>query len=104
MDEVIPSLLKLLAASKKLFTPVAPEDEERIQALRSYLTGRLLALKAARQQIPAERQVDIKYEDLVRDPSGTVRLICQRFGLPFDAGTVSAMARYIEQNSRERKP
>lgn len=55
-----------------------------------------------RQTLPADRQLDVQYEDLIGDPAGTVRMVCQRFGVSYDAEAEDAVAGYIRRNSRQR--
>jgi hypothetical protein len=64
-------------------------------------TARLLAfydaLMAARQDaLPAADQAVVRYEDLVRDPVGTVRGVYERLGLPYTAAYDRALAGYVE--------
>ncbi len=40
---------------------------------------------AERAQVPSSQWVDVRYEDLVRDPVGGFRILFERLGLPFDA-------------------
>lgn len=55
-----------------------------------------------RQTLPADRQLDVQYEDRIGDPAGTVRMVCQRFGISCDAEAEDAVAGYVRQNSRQR--
>lgn len=41
------------------------------------------------QQLPAERQLSIHYEDLIRDSDGTLQRICQFIGVEFDKAMYS---------------
>ena len=102
METVLPSLGKLLDASKKLYSHVGSEGRKSLPALRTFLSNRLEELKAMRQTLPADRQMDVSYESLVSDPAGIVRSVCHRFGIPFDAEAESAVARFIAENKRVR--
>ncbi|KQS54440.1 hypothetical protein ASG17_12495 [Brevundimonas sp. Leaf363] len=42
--------------------------------------------------VPAERQIHLRYEDLVRDPEAAARRLCATLGLPFDPAMLDPLA------------
>jgi hypothetical protein len=101
--ETIPSLCSLMTMLQGIGT-------ERLDKQQS---GRFIAERWAwnlrefmrvRSRLPAERFIDVHYDDLTRDPLSTGRAIVRELGLPDDAAATSAMRAWLEVNGRERHP
>lgn len=58
---------------------------------RIWATGNK-AIEAFLAGIPAERQVRVRYEDIVENPEAPLREICKTLGLPFDAAVLDPYA------------
>lgn len=79
---VIPSINSLHCSIHAAMT--AAVDRSRVGATNAALLQQMLSDNArARAQVDPGRIVDVRYEDLTRDPIATVRRIYDRFGLPF---------------------
>jgi len=50
---------------------------------------RVGAAQAAGQRLGPERYLEVRYEDLVRDPSGSLAAVCSFIDLPFDPAMLS---------------
>ncbi len=55
-----------------------------------------------RAVLPSQQSVDVRFEDFMADEEGTVALIYQLAGHPFDERARAAMAQFREQNPRGR--
>ena len=67
----------------------------------SKLMDRLLE---ARARIGEHRFVDLKYEELVKDPLAAARLVYQRMGREMTAADESAMRTWLAANGRDNRP
>ena len=90
----IPSRLSLIQAIWRRrfpgFTKMTPAQVEVIVAdsLRTYLSA-----ETAARALPGDRWLVVRYEDLTRDPRGTVESVYRRFGLPGpDANLAAALS------------
>jgi hypothetical protein len=57
---------------------------------------------AARSRFPSERIVDVRYDDLLTDPVGTVRRIYRHFGLDFDTGFEARLREGVSNRPQEK--
>ena len=55
-----------------------------------------------RDTLPADRVVDVHYEDTVQDPGGTVRRVYEHFGLPMTPAVEAAVTGYLAENPRDK--
>jgi hypothetical protein len=101
--ETIPSLCSLMTMLQGIGT-------DRLDRTES---GRFIAERWAwnlrefirvRERLPAERFIDVRYEDLTGEPLTTGRAIIRTLGLPDDARTSAALRGWLELNGRERHP
>lgn len=53
------------------------------------------------REVPAERRIRLPYEDLLRDPEGSVRRLCDFLGLPYDASMCDP---YTKENVASFQP
>lgn len=63
--------------------------------------GRLPALR--RTTIPDNAILDIRYQDLTRDPIATVKRICAFIGIPFADGTERRARSFLAENPLQKK-
>jgi hypothetical protein len=49
---------------------------------------------------PATRNVDVPYAALMADPVGSVAVICEQAGVPFDAGSRRAVERWLDEDGK----
>jgi hypothetical protein len=57
---------------------------------------------ASRSRIPADRIVDVRYEDLTTDPVGAVKRVYRHFGLDFDAGFEARLRKGVANRPQEK--
>ena len=55
-----------------------------------------------RDRLPADRVVDVQYEDTVSDPIGTVRRVYGHFGLPMSDVVEAGVHAYLHDNPRDK--
>ena len=103
--ETIPSRLSLIEAIWQRrfpgFAKMSPRQVEVIVAdsLRTYLSA-----EEELPKLPEGRRLVVRYEDLTRDPRGTVESVYRRFGLPGpDADLAAALARLARREPHESK-
>ena len=72
------------------------EDSGRSFVVLAGLAWKLLidAADEARAKLPAGSWIDVRYEDIVADPAGTMTTICDFFGLPPSAEFSERLAQY----------
>jgi hypothetical protein len=57
---------------------------------------------AAREALPADRVVDVAFEDTLRDPVGVISRIYEHFGLEMTPQVAQAAREYLAANSRDK--
>jgi hypothetical protein len=57
-----------------------------------------------RAMLPAERFLDVQFADTVADPLGVVEAVYRFAGMPFTAETRAAVAAWLAQNGRDKRP
>ncbi|MDP3714621.1 MAG: sulfotransferase [Mycobacteriales bacterium] len=57
---------------------------------------------AVRDRLPADRVVDVRYEDTVGDPVGTVRRVREHLGLGFGPAVEQGVTDYLAANPRDK--
>ena len=67
------------------------------------LAGAMRRCTAERDRHP-DRFIDVWYLDAVKDPLGQVRRIYDFAGFPMTAGAEAAMADFVRDNPREKRP
>lgn len=100
--ECIPSYGSLCALQHRLMYGEYSSDwvgKVVLGAMDRYLRAGL----AGRPAVAKNRLIDVKYGDLVRDPVGTVRAICQQADLPYCEETTQARLKRLklERNGSE---
>jgi hypothetical protein len=100
---VLPSMLRMVPILRQLMrldTFVAPNE---IQPMLEVYRGLFERFEAAREVLPPGALVEVRYEDLVRDPIGVLRDIYRRLELgSFD--TLEAALRPLVEAGRFRPP
>jgi hypothetical protein len=65
--------------------------------------GFLDRYEAARERIGTHRFIDIKYEDLLKDPLGQARPVLARLGIEVTPAVEEAMKEWLGENAREKR-
>ncbi|MEO8751325.1 MAG: sulfotransferase [Casimicrobiaceae bacterium] len=102
--ESIPSMGALTACLRMLISPL--QDRKAIgPSLLSTLLRMHEAAGVVREHWPIEapRLIDVRYDELVRDPEGTVRCILRHFDLPQSHDLASSVAHYLRDNRQHRR-
>lgn len=97
--DIAASLCTMMTYSARL----AQESVDAVEAGRYWadrMTGLLNSCLADRDVLPAERSVDVRFEDFMADETGTVRDIYRRAGQPFTSGTEAAVAAFLADHPR----
>jgi len=79
---------------------VDPHDVGREQ-LDAWTWGLRRTLRA-REQLPAQRVVDVRFQDTVNDPVGTVARIYEHFGLTMTDAVEQGVRTYLGENPRTK--
>jgi hypothetical protein len=101
--EVVPSFanitLKSLEMTNSLDHDVIAELPQQI--IDGFLWDIERAMTARRQADPS-RILDVHYRDLVKDPVGVIRQIYEYFGYSFDAQFEGRIAKWLDENPKEK--
>lgn len=98
--EAIPSFVKMFWLAWRAHSPQIPLDSEECRAFARMTTGYYRYYLALAKRYPPERFVTVLYEDLLRDPAGTVESIYARLGLEMSGAHRAALA---EEASRRQE-
>ena len=63
----------------------------------------IAAAMAARDALPAERFLDVRFEDTVSNPLGVAEAVYAFAGMSLDARQRAAMADWLARNGRDRR-
>ena len=102
MDRVIPSTCSMFATLRKLDSHHVDPLEVGAEVPERWAVALERAL-AARDAVGSERFIDVRYEDLVGDPFGTVQRIYEHAGLPWHEGLREPMGRWLEGNPADKR-
>ncbi len=102
--ESLPSTISLIGTLKRMRC----EEVDLSQAPQQMAMGTAYMLqqeieKRADGRIPAERFIDVRYHELMRDPSGTVRTIYQRADWEAPAGLARQIDDYVNRRPRGQR-
>jgi hypothetical protein len=101
--ETIPSVASMYFALWGLATEKPDALEIGRQCLDRY-AGTQRRCLAAREHLPAEAFVDVRYRDVARDPIAAVRRIYEAVERPLTPAAEAAMRAWVEANPREHRP
>jgi hypothetical protein len=101
--QVLPSLVSLMATLRWMHSDVV--DVEAV--VKSAVHGTAIAMDYVMQcrddgTLPDDQIIDVRFEDLVQDPSGTLRAVYERIATPFTSAVERSMREYLEARPRER--
>jgi hypothetical protein len=99
--EVIPSVCSLAAGFRSIVADPIDLGRLGLEFVEAMSVGPDRAMKARESANPS-RFFDVRYEDLVADPIGTVREVCQYFGYDFSPEYESRARRYLAENPRHK--
>jgi Sulfotransferase family len=101
--QVVPSLCSLSFAMDSLY--YAERDPHEVGRRMFGVLDRMFARgRAGRAQHPADRVMDVRYEDLIANPFAVVRSVYDRFGYRWSNGFEQSLRGTLEQNSRNDRP
>jgi hypothetical protein len=101
LAEVVPSTCSLFATFRGMYSDnvdLSRLGTHLIQNLVHRSLGVALRVRAAHPG----RVCDVVYRDLVRDPTGTVRRIYERFGLPMSADLATNLQDWLAANPQDK--
>jgi hypothetical protein len=99
--EVVGSFCSMIAHGRGVFS----DHVDPVEIGRFWLRkGRRMVERAmaARESIGAENFVDIQYQDLIKDPMGTARLIQERAGLSWTAEAEKRLSQSMRREVKDR--
>jgi hypothetical protein len=101
LAEVVPSTCSLFATFRGMYSDnvdLSLLGTHLVQNLVNRSLGVALRVRAAHPG----RVFDVVYRDLVRDPTGTVRRIYERFGLPMSADLATNLQDWLARNPQDK--
>jgi hypothetical protein len=102
LRHVVPSSCSLLAVARSIMSDEVNARELGRRSLESaeMLLGRM---ETTRAQVPAERRLDLRYDDLVADPIATVHRIYAYFGYERSEEHDERMRAWLAENPRNKR-
>ena len=98
------SFLSMFYAAWKTHSPDIQKDSPEAKALARFGMDYLRYALELQRELPADRFVVIRYDELVADPKGTVEALYERLGEPMDAAfaekLVAATSKQREHSSK----
>ena len=101
--ETIPSLAGLIAGVWEIYSDVADPRELGRQWARKFARG-MQHTMAVRTRLPADRFLDLWFEDTVRRPLAEIERVYAFLGMELTPEARSEMTRWQEFNRRELRP
>lgn len=98
----ISSICSLTAYTRALFSDDVDPVALGAEIMTGYWPTALDAARKVRAGLPAERVVDVRHPDLVRDPMGTVEHVYRALGLEWTESAREAMNRFVERQKGEQ--
>jgi Sulfotransferase family len=98
----VPSLCSLVAGYRKLFSPRVDHREIGATILDMFIDGMRRSMAAPQRQ--GQQIIDLRFEDLVADPSTTVRRIYAQFGYHLSATFEQELERAVESQRTTARP
>ncbi len=100
--KVVPSFCSMMAHGRRLFSDDVDPVAIGRQIHQKQLAGVNGAMRA-RETLPADAFVDVRYEDLMADPMKEMRRIYDFLGLTLEPGTAAAMNRWRGANPKDKR-
>jgi len=100
---VLPSYCSMCASLSIGSSSTYKRENEGAHWTRRFKTG-LERFMEIRKSLPADRIVDVRYEDTVSDPIGTGERVMKAIGVGFDAADRAAFEACMAANVRENRP
>ncbi len=101
-DAVIPSFVNLMASARAVCSDLLIEPSIYAQQLVDSLPGILEGVHEFRLQMPAERQFDVHYADIVRNPLDVLSRLYERLGVELSEKSARSIRRWLETSGRHR--
>lgn len=99
--EVLASVSSLMCAMRSSVSDAVDPHQVGREQLDAWVWG-LERTMQVRDRLPADRVVDVRYEDTVRDPVGTTRHIYDRLGLEVTPAVEQGVRTYLADNPRDK--
>jgi hypothetical protein len=96
----VPSLVSMFQVPWRSLAPQALQTEEAARGLKEMILKYYRIIYETRSELPDERFVEVRYQELANDPEAAVRRIYERFGLQADPEFNRALA---EEKERARQ-
>jgi hypothetical protein len=101
--QVLPSYCSMCASLSVKSSTSYRKQDQGAHWTRRFRDG-LERLESIRAGLPAGQVIDVRYEDTVSDPLGTLQRIMVALGLDLDGADKAAMETTIAANARETRP
>jgi Sulfotransferase family len=100
--QIVPALASIISHLQILYTSRVEFHELGRQMLDIFLDSMQRSMQIDKE-VSSEHFVDVVFDDLIRDPIGTVRGIYSRFGYPYTAEFESNMRKHLQSDLITRK-
>ncbi len=80
--ESVPSLVNMFYAPWKVLAPHVKKNSDEARSVARMVFGFYRELLEIKRELPPERFMEVRYEDLVADPAAAIERIYERFSLP----------------------
>lgn len=77
----IPSFVSMYSAMWRLLSPELAKSQKHARELAKLLCDYYAYFEEIKSEFPSHQLIEVRYEDLVTDPEGTVKRIYRKFGL-----------------------
>jgi hypothetical protein len=100
--QTVPSYCSMVSSIYKMNADDVDEVKTGLFTEKRW-AGFLERYAAARDRIGPHRFIDIKYEDLVKDPLAQARPVLDRLGIPMTPEVEESMKEWLVENAREKR-
>jgi hypothetical protein len=100
--ESIPSLISMFYAPWNFFSPRTEKDSEECLQVASMIFQYYKRILYVKRKLPAHQFMEVRYENLVADPGGTVEAIYRALGLEMGDEYRSVLAQETEKARRHK--
>ncbi|QYY33085.1 sulfotransferase [Cupriavidus pinatubonensis] len=100
--QTIPSMASMAHTLWKLYAD-APDPVTVGRQWSAQMQRAMAHAMAVRESLPAERFLDVRFEDTVQDPFGVVRAVYRFAGMPLTEAARAAMWAWMEGNPRNQR-
>lgn len=100
--QTVPSFCSMVVSLYKLASADVRPKEAAAYTSKSWAFW-LTRLAEMRDKLPADRFIDVRFEDTVSKPHDVVRSVLEQVGVPASPAVDKSIAEWLEENAREKR-